>query len=84
MRGENEPLEFGARPPSDTDFQKKHGMGYAVQAAAAAGAPVPPYESRFDTEQTRRNQEEAIRVLTEENSRLLQENARLRKLIAPK
>lgn len=66
----------------DTEFQRRHGLSYSKLAAADAGVPVRKDDpSRFNTDHTRRNQEEVIRILTEENARLIQEKTALQKAL---
>jgi hypothetical protein len=59
---------------SDTDVQKRLGITYERLAAASADAVPSPV---FDTAHIRTNVRETIRVLTEENTRLLRANAEL-------
>ena len=65
-----------------TKFMKRAGFPYARLAAASADAVPSP---KFDTTHVRTNQHETIRVLTEENGRLVRERealqAQLRKYI---
>jgi hypothetical protein len=64
---------------SDTDLQKRLGLTYE-RLTAAAHAPVP--EPVFDTAHVRTNQRETIRILTEENTRLLRANGELSRQVA--
>jgi hypothetical protein len=64
-----------SQPESDTEWQRKHGLGYGRLAAASV--------RRFETDDDRRrNLEDTVRVLSEENARALTELADLKALIA--